>query len=29
MGVYALILPMLLVIPKRLKNTLDGEPVPI
>lgn len=28
-GVYALILPMLLLIPKRLKNTLDGEPVPI
>ena len=25
MGVYALILPMLLLIPKRLKNTLDGE----
>lgn len=27
MGVYALILPMLLLIPKRLKNTLDGEAV--
>lgn len=26
MGVYALILPMLLLIPKRLKATLDGEP---
>ena len=25
MGVYALILPMILLIPKRLKNTIDGE----
>lgn len=28
MGVYAMILPMLLLLPKRLTATLDGEPAP-
>jgi predicted MFS family arabinose efflux permease len=28
MGVYALILPMLLLVPKRLKESVDGEAIP-